>query len=165
MSFELNKAVGILVQLGFKVIRDNVFFTTKKQVTSNNTLISALKVIAEQHPTSRARVCFHNNLSAQVQEMLIVFSENIELVPLKQEKTTTLTYVVISGEAELLQFNQHGEIVAKKFMGRTAGKSVVEKISSNIIRTIKVTSDFFVFYEITEGPFTDDDTLFFNDFS
>lgn len=164
MESEYQTAKSSINGLGFIEIRDNVFFAKDEQVTSCEILISSLKVIASHHPSGRARVCFHNNLSAKVQEMLIVFANKMDLTPLKQEKETTLTYVVISGKADLLQFNDQGIVIANKAMGHSIGRSPVEKISSKIIRTINVISDYFVFYEITEGPFEDNDTLYFENF-
>ena len=149
-----------LINVGFKKLRENVFLSTTRQVFSNVQIIDELKKIAKAHHSKRARICFHNKLSDTVQEMLIVFAKDIEMGFIKQRTAATLTYVVLEGQAELNQMKTDNITLDTIYLGSKNKQMSVCKIEADIFRQINVISDFFVFYEIAQGPFEDSDTIY-----
>lgn len=147
---------------GFKSIRNNVF-AGKVRADIDSEIITCLKSIAKSHHTSRARVCLHTSLDEGIQQMLIVFHSSINSDYLKQRNDSTITYVVIEGEALLRRVNDDGTELDSVLLGESESGKVISKVEANIFRKMKVKSEFLVFYEIASGPFSDTDTEFYNE--
>lgn len=157
MSDVVDAAVNSLQDYGFISLRENVFYAENACSGANLAVINCLKVIAANVSSQRARICFHPDGDSVVQEMLIVFTKETFLHPIKQHKSSSLTYVAMEGEAQLLQFNTDGAVEKVTTLGSQG--MACYRLPANCARTLRVTDDFFVFYEIAEGPFEDKDTV------
>lgn len=140
----------------YKCIRENVYYAHDTISDAGDSEIRELCVVAEAHPRKRSRICFHENSQSTIQEMLVVFAKGIYLRPLKQNLERTITYVVVRGVAELIEFEDNGQIKNVRKVGAAqSGYPCFFKVKAASIRTFDVLSDFFIFVEVNEGPFTD----------
>ncbi len=115
---------------------------------------------AENLKSKKYRLCMHQNFESPVHEMFIVHPKNMYVRPHKHEgKSESL--IVISGNAEYIIFKENGEIENRIPLSPYNGKEkFFIKINKNLYHSINILSEWFIFLEITKGPFNRQDTIF-----
>ena len=115
---------------------------------------------AKNLTSKKYRLCMHQDTEAQVHEMFIVHPKNMYVRPHKHEgKSESL--MVISGKAEYIIFKENGNIDKKIPLSSYNGHDkFFIKINKNLYHSINILSDWFIFLEVTKGPFYRQDTIF-----
>lgn len=113
-------------------------------------LIDELKAVASGNERSRARLCMHPSPSDRHQEMLIVMGKTAVERP--QRRTIGFdTKIVIEGTALLRYYTSENEPTRSVELGGEHAHYVHTR--SDEFHSLLVTSEWFVFLEILEGPF------------
>lgn len=103
------------------------------------------------------RICLHPNVEEKVHISIICTSSRLNnrrhLHPVKHE-----FIVPIEGSAELKYFDSNGHCTSSKKM--ESGKTNIHKIPKGTIHAFVVKTNFFIFWEICEGPFSNDSTVY-----
>lgn len=145
-SFKLNKSTSG---------KTPAFFHNEKIFVVGNGMLDFLKNAMRQDKSDRARLCLHRSRQDRVQEMIIAISKNTYIRPHKHP-TRTESFQVIEGRIQMTFFNDRGEIIKKVKMAQ-AGNNLpfVCRVSPNIWHMTLPISEYAIFYEVLEGPFTD----------
>ena len=113
-------------------------------------LIDELKEVAARSERKRARLCLHPSPSDPHQEMLIVMAKSA--VELPQRRTTGFdTKIVLEGRAVLRYFKSEHEMSRSIELGGEHATYVHTR--SDEFHSLLISSDWFVFLEILQGPF------------
>ncbi len=137
----------------FKKINDEVYYFNNTYKFITNEDINFIKQRAKENSSQKCRLCTHDNENELFQEMFIVHTNSYFVRPhFHKDKSESLH--VIEGEADLYIFNKNGDIIDKKKLGNESSKNIYYyRINKEIIHTLVINSDYFVFKETTTGPF------------
>ena len=142
-----------------KQTSEGVFHANTWGLNWGDELINELKNIAIKNSRSRSRLCLHPDKNDSHQEMLIVMYKSAVEKP--QRRTIGFdTKIVIEGKANLFYFSDEGEILHKITLGWDNSRYV--HTNSDNFHSLKIISDWFVFLEIVNGPFTPSTTQYAN---
>jgi cupin fold WbuC family metalloprotein len=120
-------------------------------------VIDELKAAAQQSDRGRARLCLHPSPSDPHQEMLIVMSR--AAIERAQRRTIGFdTKIVIEGRADLRYYDTEGMQTRVVELGGEHAMYVHTR--SDEFHSLLVTSDWFVFLEVLNGPFDSNTTEF-----
>jgi len=112
--------------------------------------IAFLKGAAAASPRLRSRICLHADPDAPLHEMVIVHHRSCYVRPHRHPaKPESLT--VIEGSATGLYFDAQGEIVTLLSLAPSAVS--IWRIPQNAWHGLVIASEWFVFYEVSSGPF------------
>ena len=126
-------------------IKDKISFFDKKMF---NFLISNSK----KNLSGKCRICFHKNPKSSLHEMIIIHSKKSYVPPHKHLKNAE-SLNVISGSADLLIFDNKGNI-KKKILISDKKKGVgFYRMRKLTYHSLIIKSDYFIFQEVTKGPF------------
>jgi len=137
-----------------------VLYSNQSVLEMNRPRIEELKERARQSPESKARICTHHSPRDPVQEMLIVHGKNCYVRPHKHlEKPEA--FHVIEGKATLFLFEDNGDIKeAIKLGSYDSGGFFYYRLSEPLYHGLLIESEWFVFHEVTKGPFEPDETVY-----
>lgn len=122
--------------------------------------LEELKALALQNPRKRVRICTHRSPADLLHEMFIVHTKDTA-VPIHKHLDRAESFTVLHGRADLILFQDNGEIRETIKMGEPAsGHPFYYRLADPVFHTLKIHSDFLVFYEATTGPFHKDQTVF-----
>jgi cupin fold WbuC family metalloprotein len=92
--------------------------------------------------------------------MLIIHARDAYVRPHKHIGKSE-SFHVVEGEADIIIFNQQGDIKEVVSMGDySSGKNFYYRITDALYHTVMITSEILVFHESTNGPFVRSDTIF-----
>jgi len=112
--------------------------------------------------SKKYRLCMHESIENSIHEMFIVHPYNMYIRPHKHNNKSE-SMVVISGEAEYIIYNENGDIEDTIPLGVFNGKKkFYVKTNEKLYHSLKIYSEWFVFLEITKGPFKRKETIFPN---
>lgn len=122
--------------------------------------IVELKRLSVLNPRGRIRLCAHRTPNDKLQEMFIVHRRGCYVRPHKHLRKVE-AMAVIEGEADVVLFHEDGSIRdAFPVGGCGSGKVFYQRLDQPTYHTLLIRSEFFVFHEITEGPFIRENTIF-----
>ena len=122
--------------------------------------VQFLKKIASTNQRKRARLCAHPDENDLLHEMLIVHSSGNYIRPHKH-LTNSESFHVIEGEALLVLMDETGEVQSRVPLGPiSSGRTFFYRIPDSEFHSLEIISDFFVFFEVTNGPFKRDNVIF-----
>lgn len=140
-----------------------VFYRTGDIHTVTPADIAFLKAAALTNPRKRCRICIHNGPQDGIHEMLIVHHRDTYVRP-HAHKTRGESLQALEGRATAVFFDDLGKVTQKISL---AAPGEADPSSPYLYRTtpgafhaLLVESEWFVFHEVTAGPFNRDDTLF-----
>lgn len=137
-----------------------VFFAADKFVEVDSNFLETLKDKSRSNKNGKIRLCTHKENSDPIHEMLIVHSKKTYVRPHKHLNKIE-TFHVIEGKADVVIFDENGGIKKLVSLGDYASKSVFYwKMSEAYYHTVLINSEFFIFHEITNGPFNKNDVIF-----
>jgi cupin fold WbuC family metalloprotein len=119
-----------------------------------------LKSQALRNARKRIRICAHRDAEDVMQEMFIVHARGCFVRPHKHINKPESLFV-LEGEATAVFFDEAGE-VTRSFMlgGKGENTNRYYRLETDTYHMLIINSDFFVFHEVTMGPFRNDDTVF-----
>lgn len=135
---------------------------SKDNITKiDSRMIQYLKQKAFASPYKIARFCLHKTTQEILHEMIIVICKDVYVRPHKHIRKTE-SFHVIEGSFFLILFDEDGKIIEKILMD--TGKkdnNFLCRLEKNYWHTVIPISDFVVFHETTQGPYTGtDDSIF-----
>ena len=139
---------------------DEVLYPNEDFVCISNEDLLELKKLSDQNIRQRIRFCTHKDPKADIHEMLIVHTRECYVRPhFHIDKPESLH--VIEGQADLIIFNQSGKITKVLNLSNNLNNGFVYyRIEANTIHMLIIKSDYFIFHEVTKGPFKKENTKF-----
>jgi len=117
-----------------------------------------LKRQADSVSSRRARWCAHADGADRLQEMLVAVRKDSQL-PIHRHLTKPESLIVIEGLASLQTFDDDGKIREVFSLGPPeSGRSFHLRIPAGTYHSLKVESEYFIFHEVTLGPWRREDT-------
>jgi cupin fold WbuC family metalloprotein len=137
-----------------------VLYATDHIIKVDGQDIALLKQRAFSNPRKRIRLCTHRSVQDNLHEMLIVHCRNSYVCPHKHHGKT-ISYHIIEGLADLVIFNETGDVLEVIRMGDyRSGLKFYYRIFEPYYYVPVVNSDFLIFQETTLGPFQSSDTIY-----
>jgi cupin fold WbuC family metalloprotein len=122
--------------------------------------IDYIKKIAKSNPRQRVRICTHLQIEDSLHEMVIVHTCGAYIRPHKHINKSEAVHV-IEGSAEVVFFDEKGNLEKSLRLGDYKSKSFFYyRLNNEKYHTLVVKSEFFIFHEITNGPFISNNTVF-----
>lgn len=122
-----------------------------------------LEAIAESTPHTekkRSRICCHDDLASNPQEMLICLSKETYIRPHRHFNKSE-SGLCLRGYADVVFFDEGGGILDSWIMGPEAeGFPFYYRIESPVFHCLIVRSEQFLFHEVSSGPCRSEDTEF-----
>jgi|SRR5437868_3340236 len=122
--------------------------------------LEQLKAAAAANARRRIRICAHRDPSEPLHEMVIVHMRGVYVRPHKHLGKTESIHVV-EGLADVVFFDDAGGVLDVIPIGASnSGRVFYYRLAAPSYHTFVVSSEFFVFHEVTNGPFHREDTVF-----
>ena len=119
--------------------------------------IEYLKSLAQKDSSGKCMMCLHNDIRANMHEMIFVFPAGAYIRP-HSHLTKTETTIVIEGKLLEVIFDDNGDILDKYVIDKDG--IFTTRIDKGVIHTQIPLTDV-IFYESKPGPFTGkDDSIF-----
>jgi cupin fold WbuC family metalloprotein len=135
----------------------DVWYATEAAAFVGPGEIAFLKERAAESPRLRSRICLHENVSAPVHEMVIVHHRSCYVRPHRHpRKPESLT--VLEGDAVALFFDDGAGIASAQRLAPDA--ATMCRVPVNAWHGLVIESEWFVFYEVSAGPFVPGSTEF-----
>ena len=134
-----------------------VFHAKNWGLNWGNYLVDELKLVAFESPLKKSRLCLHPNIGDSHQEMLIVQHKNSKERPQRRFPGFD-TKIVIEGEAIFRYYSLQG--LVKKEINLGINYDTYLHTRNEDFHNLEVTTEWFVFLEILNGPFTLTTTIF-----
>jgi cupin fold WbuC family metalloprotein len=146
--------------MNVKKSNDEVLVANDRIIKLQCTFIESLKKKAANNTRKRIRLCAHKNVNDTLHEMFIVHMRGNYIRPHKHHNKIESLYV-IEGRADIVLFDSSGGITDVINAGNYAsGYKFYYRIEEPSYHTMLIKSEYFVFHEITNGPFRASDTVF-----
>lgn len=141
-----------------KKITDEVFYTESNLLSLKSSNLTFISEGALASSLSRCRLCAHISEKDTLQEMFIALKRGAYIQPHRHHLKSESIHV-ISGEADLVIFDDNGEIEDVIKLGDySSEKSFFFRIGDPIFHSLIIRSNVFLFHETTTGPFRKADT-------
>jgi len=122
--------------------------------------IGELMSLARTNERAKVRFCTHHSRSDEVHQMFIVHPADIYVRPHKHIGKSE-SMLVIEGIADYITFDEYGKVKDVVQMGDyVSGNTFYHTVGPEVFHTLRIRSDWFVFLEVTKGPFIESDTIF-----
>lgn len=155
-----NVEKNILVFGNFIKKNNRVYYSSQNICDLSRQEIFLLKNIATLRKERIFRICMHNNDESQTHEMLIMHIFPVKVGPLKQKKSF-LSYHIIEGEIFIKTYDNNGNKKSEHQLSICEGSQFL-RLEADKYRSITTLSPFAIFLEVANGPFKDDDTIWYN---
>ncbi len=139
---------------------NQVYFVTDEFIEVNRGFIKDLKEKCMLNRNRKSRLCTHKNVDSLIHEMIIVHTKDTYVRPHKHINKIE-SFHVVEGLAKAVIFNEEGKIVKVSALGNySSGRNFYWKFEAPYYHALIIESSFFVFHEITNGPFSKSETIF-----
>ena len=139
---------------------DAVFFAKGSIVEIGNPEVQFLKERIAGQSRQNIRLCVHKDMADPLHEMLILHSKTTYVRPHKYFEKS-VSYHIIEGIADLVLFDDDGRFKDVIPMGEYgSGRRFYYRLNKGCYYAPIVRSDFFLFHEVTGGPFEASDTIY-----
>lgn len=144
----------------FQAVSDEVLVASSPLVALGTDDIVDLKARALATARRRIRICAHTETSDPLHEMLIVHTVGAYVRPHRHHGKSESAHV-LEGEADVVFFDESGEVREVVPLGPYgSGRCFFYRLEEPVFHTLLITSEFFVFHEVTNGPFVREETEF-----
>ena len=158
---ELRNIEKFILKFGNFIKKNNrVYYSSQNICDLSRQEIFLLKNIATLRKERIFRVCMHVNDKSQTHEMLIMHILPVKVGPLKQKKSF-LSYHIIEGEIFIKTYDNNGNKKSEHQLSTYEGSQFL-RLEADKYRSITTLSPFAIFLEVANGPFKDDDTIWYN---
>ena len=132
--------------------QDTIYIDKKK--------LEELKILAQNDPNKRARICLHKDDGEMIQEMIIAFCKDSYIRPHRHIDKSE-SYHIIEGRIEIIFYNDNGIEIDKVVLSDKIDEHpFLFRISNSAWHTVVPKSDFVIIHEVTKGPFNKDSSEF-----
>ncbi len=144
----------------YRKINDEVLYPNDRFVSLNGADLTFFKEEALKNPRQRIRLCAHQGMDDRVHEMFIIHAKDAYVRPHKHINKAESLYL-IEGEVDVVFFDDEGHMTKRVEMGPPlSGKTFYYRLSDPWYHTLCINTDLICFYEVTQGPFNREDTVF-----
>ena len=120
--------------------------------------IDFLKAKVPHNPRARARMCFHKDTNAALQEMFVVYVPETYNRPNKHQVESLH---ILEGAADFVFFDENGKVTQVLPLGdRASGKQSYCRMPEQVYHTLFIRTPEIVIHEARLGPFQKADTIF-----
>jgi len=145
--------------MNVKTINPEVYQAEGRVVWATSENVKFLKQKALENPRGRARLCAHPGPEDRTHEMLVALRHGTDLRP-HFHPGNVESFTCIDGEMQVFLFQDDGSLLETLHMGNPAsGKAFYYRHTEPTYHTLIVLSDVVVFQEVTQGPFTRNNTV------
>ena len=138
-------------------VADGIYYSRYPLPLVDAEVITFLKQAAAKSPLRRARFCAHLSPDAEQHDMLIVSHRDTYVNP-HRHLNKSETFVLLEGSAEIILFDESGEVEKTVKMGTPAsGHPFFYRMPPRQFHSLSIESELLVFLENTKGPFRLDD--------
>ena len=124
--------------------QDTIYIDKKK--------LEELKILAQNDPNKRARICLHKDDGEMIQEMIIAFCKDSYIRPHRHIDKSE-SYHIIEGRIEIIFYNDNGIEIDKVVLSDKIDEHpFLFRISNSAWHTVVPKSDFVIIHEVTKGP-------------
>lgn len=142
-----------------KKSNEEVLVATDKIITLRPEYIEFMKKGAARTRRKRIRLCTHKNVNTILQEMFIVHTKDTYVRPHKHLHKVESIFVV-EGRADIMVFDNKGRIDRLIRMGAyESGRTFYYRIDHPVYHSMIIKSEYFIFHEVTNGPFNKSETI------
>jgi cupin fold WbuC family metalloprotein len=142
-----------------------VLYPDAGEISFNSSDIAELKALALANPEKKIRFCSHYNPSDLVHEMIIVHTNEYNVIP-HMHINRDESIFIIEGQVDLLLFDDNGKVQKVIEMGDlSTSKIFYYKLLKNKVHSFLIHTEILVFKEVTMGPFNSDETIFFKHYN
>jgi cupin fold WbuC family metalloprotein len=132
--------------------QDTIYIDKKK--------LEELKILAQNDPNKRARICLHKDDGEMIQEMIIAFCKDSYIRPHRHIDKSE-SYHIIEGRIEIIFYNDNGIEIDKVVLSDKIDEHpFLFRISNSAWHTVVPKSDFVIIHEVTKGPFNKNSSEF-----
>lgn len=131
-------------------INDEVYYTADPVTFVGGEEIAFLKARAAETPRKRTRLCTHDAPEAGLHEMLIVHGQDAYIRPHRHLGKPESLHVM-EGAATAVFFDETG--APNRWIRLGDGGARYYRIDNAVFHALLIESDWFVFHEVTVGPF------------
>jgi cupin fold WbuC family metalloprotein len=137
-----------------------VLYPDEDIVYVNSTDLQELKRLAVLNPSKRIRLCAHPSVGDKLHEMFIVHMQDCYVRPHKHiEKSESMA--ILEGAVDVVLFDDDGLVKRIISMGAAeTGLSFYQRLPKNVYHMLIIKTEFVVFHEIIEGPFSRENSIF-----
>ena len=148
------------MNLKVKKESNEVFFIQGNLIQVDKKIISDLVLKCEKSNKKKSRYCFHKNKNSKVQEMIICHKKDYYVRPHKHLDKEESIFVV-NGKAKAIFFDDNGNIKKIIELGNlNTNKAFYYKLNKKFFHTLIIESKYFIFHEVSKGPFKKNKTQF-----
>lgn len=120
--------------------------------------VEELKAKAVANPRRRIRICAHPDTDNALHEMVIVQMHGAYIPPHRHPGKSESSHV-LEGEADLVLFDDAGEVTDVIPLGPyRSGRRFFCRVDQPTYHSLLIRSEFFVYHEVTNGPFRREET-------
>lgn len=142
-----------------RIYNKEVLFADEPIVKVWHSDIEQLKKQSSLNERKRIRLCAHREIDNRVHEMLIIHRKDTYIQPHKHLNKTE-SFHIIEGIADIIIYDDQGSITEIIPMSNYGMDRVFYyRLSEPLFHTLRITSDYLVFHETTNGPFQKSDTV------
>lgn len=137
-----------------------VYYSVSNIASLSKEDLDLLKSIADKNINKKVRICMHKHIEDSIHEMFIVHKKDCYVRPHKHlNKVESLS--ILEGEVDYVLFNEDGSIKKITNMGDPfSGKIFYKKLFKSEFHMLIIRTEYLVFHEIINGPFSKEDTIF-----
>lgn len=151
---------ALLTRMNVRKKNERVFYAIRSPAEISRRDLVLLRELARYRKLPFCRVCLHLSDQNPVHEMLMIHTEPLCIGPLRQARSSSLSYHMLDGEAEISLYDNDGlRLSSRAICSDDATEPVSVRLDASTFRTIRSISPYAIFLEVAAGPFADNDTI------
>ena len=145
----------------YRQVSEDVYYTDGSLAFGDAPCVSFLKEKASLSSRQRARLCFHGNPNDTLHDMLIVMRGGAYIRPHKHAEKSE-SFCVLEGWGYLCTFDDAGKPPSRtiSYCPNGEGGRFFYRMPTGLYHTQFIMSDWLVYLEATNGPFSADSSTF-----
>ena len=144
----------------YKTINEEVLYTTEAVTVLDTGDMNALKAMASKTARNRVRLCTHESPESRLHEMFIIHERSAYVRP-HRHRNWDESFQVLSGEADIVIFDEQGEVTESFRMEGYGGEHPFYcRLPKGVFHMVIIRSETLVFCEATLGPFNPENMEF-----
>ncbi len=117
-------------------------------------IVSFLKKRALDSSRKRFRLCLHQSIEHQTQEMLIVFHKNTFMPPHRHPVEKSESYHIVEGKMKVFLFNDFGQVIDEVILQEYAKQApFLFRMANGAWHMPMPVSEWLIYHETYTGPF------------
>ena len=139
-------------------IGEGIYQSEERIVKLSNEDIRFIKNAAHNTPRKRARICTHQSNENDLHEMIIAICSDSYIHPHRHIGKSE-SFHIIEGRVDVVVFSDDGKIMEIVELGdQSTGSNFYYRLSNSYYHTLLIYSDMLVVHEVTNGPFSREET-------